>query len=229
MIKFLYIIFVGCIPIFTNAQIRVTGSSFQTGTLNSNFVRKHPPSLYSFPLKHRGKGTLKKIARGSLYVTGYNISMGGCLLLCPEYISKWNKKEKFQVESIANQYHKSFTSHPVIDRDLWMVNYIGHPYQGGFYYNSIRSQDATAWQSALFCVGHSLVWEYGWEGGMEQPSIQDMITTPLCGILVGEISHVATIKMSRNGFRWYEVLFVCLINPAFAFNHRFRFNPSRNP
>ena len=52
---------------------------------------------------------------------------------------------------------------------------------------------------------------------------QNLITTPFGGILVGELSHVATIKMSKNGFYWYEVALVCLINPTYALNSKFKF------
>ena len=133
-----------------------------------------------------------------------------------------NKKEKLIFKSIKAQYRKSYTTAPVIDRDLWIVNYIGHPYQGGFYYNSLRSQQVNKWHSALFCIGQSILWEYGWEGGMEQPSIQDLITTPVGGIVVGELSHFATVQMSHKGFKWYEILAVCLINPSYAINNGFR-------
>ena len=50
-----------------------------------------------------------------------------------------------------------------------------------------------------------------------------LFTTTLAGIVVGELSHVATIKLGKNGFRWHEVALVCLINPAYAINNGFRF------
>ena len=61
-----------------------------------------------------------------------------------------------------------------------------------------------------------------WEGGMEQPSIQDLIVTPVLGSFVGELAHRATISMSKNGFQWYEKVLVCLINPTFVFNNGFK-------
>ena len=192
-------------------------------TLKSFFVKKQPPYLYTVNLNHRGSSLWNKMVRGNFYVMGYNIGMGTYLILAPEYVTKWHKKDKFQLTSILHQYEESFTKPPVIDKDLFVVNYIGHPYQGGYYYNAVRSQGATFLQSSLFCIGQSLLWEYGWEGGMEQPSIQDLLTTPLAGILVGELSHVVTIKMGKNGFRWYEIALVCIINPTFAINNRFKF------
>ena len=59
--------------------------------------------------------------------------------------------------------------------------------------------------------------------GMEQPSIQDLIVTPLAGSLLGELIHFGTVQMSRNGFKWYEKAFVCIFNPMFAINNGFRY------
>lgn len=233
MIKLLCFLFIGLMPYFLKAHDREDSlNPCNADTLNSFLIRKNKPVVYSFHLKHKEASIGNKLGRGSLYVSAYNITMGAYLLIAPEYVSKWNKKEKFKIESIGHQFGKSFTSPPVIDKDLWFVNYIGHPYQGGFYYNALRSQGTTALQSSLFCIGHSFLWEYGWEAGMEQPSIQDLLSTPLAGILVGELSHVATLRMSRNGFSWYEIIAVCLINPVFAINNGFRssrtIKPERN-
>jgi hypothetical protein len=80
----------------------------------------------------------------------------------------------------------------------------------------MRSQGATMLQSSLFCFAQSCLLEYVWEGGVQQPSIQDLIVTPVLGSLVGELSHVATVKMSKNGYAWYEKAIICFINPAYA-------------
>jgi len=230
MSRFLFILLAGCVHFFSFAQIRPNEITYNiTDTITLFKAQEHPAYIYSLQINHREASIGNKILRGTLYVSSYNITMGTYLLVAPEYVSKWNKKEKFQIKSIVNQYRKSFTTAPVIDKDLWMVNYIGHPYQGGFYYNSLRSQDASVWHSALFCIGHSLLWEYGWEAGMEQPSIQDLISTPVAGILVGELSHIATQKLSKNGFSWYEVILVCLMNPAYAINNGFRVKRLMNP
>jgi hypothetical protein len=223
MPKFQVLILVIFLQFPVIAQIRNADFPIDSSdTLKSFFVRKNPPILYSAQINHQKASLCNKMWRGSLYIAGYNITMGTYLIIAPEYVSKWNKKEKLKFTSIKNQYRKSFTEAPVIDYDLWFINYIGHPYQGGFYYNTVRAQNASIWQSSLFCIGQSLIWEYGWEAGMEQPSVQDLITTPFLGIMVGELSHVATVKMSRNGFRWYEAAAVCLINPSYALNNGFK-------
>ena len=194
-------------------------------TLKSFLIKKEPPFLFNANLNYQGKAIGNKILRGCLYSSGYDIVILSALVFAPESISKWeNRKEKFKFSSIMNQYKDAYTKPPVIDKDLFITNYAGHPYQGAFYYNTMRSQGSSILQSSLFCLGQAVLWEYGWEACVEQPSIQDLITTPLAGILVGELSHVATIAMSKNGFRWYEIIAVCIINPAYAINNHFKFN-----
>jgi hypothetical protein len=81
----------------------------------------------------------------------------------------------------------------------------------------------------LFGLSQALLWEYGWEAGVEQPSIQDLITTPIGGAIIGEVMHVATLAMGKHGFTWYEIITVCALNPAYALNNGFRFNKPLKP
>lgn len=161
----------------------------------------------------------KKFFRGSCLVFGFNTLSSALLIAMPENTTKWDKAA---VANMRPQYKRTFTKAPVIDGDLWYVNYIGHPYEGACYYNALRSQGATWWQSGLFSIGHSLLWEYIAEGGMEQPSMQDMLVTPLVGSLLGELIHYSTLRMGRNGFTWYEKAFVCVLNPMYVLTNGLR-------
>lgn len=179
---------------------------------------------YNFMPPYKHITGANKFARASLNALGYNITMGTILFLSPESFTNWSKDDKLKIESILSQFRESYSNVPVIDNDDWPVNYVGHPYQGSFYYNSLRSQDVNFWYSSLFCLGNTLLWEYVWEAGFEQPSIQDLAVTPIAGVLLGELIHRATITMSKNGFRWYEIVLVTGLNPAYAINNGFVFN-----
>lgn len=196
---FLTVIMLSCIPI------------------NAQYIRTPDPGL-----KHSEKTFGNKMIRGTGYSLGYNAVIMTALVLSPEYISQWDRKEAFTATAMREQYKKAFTTAPVKDNDLAVINYIGHPYQGSFYFNATRSQGARFWQASLFTILQSALWEYVWEGGLEQPSIQDLIITPLGGILLGELSHRATLAMRKNGFQWYEIIATCIINPAFAINNGFK-------
>lgn len=217
------------VPLLSFGQkTNYNSTSDHNDTLKSFLISKQPLFLYSQHLNHKHASHWNKIKRGSVYVAGYDLAVGLLLLAVPENISKWDKKEKLSIVAELKQYSRSFTTAPETDKDLFAVNYLGHPYQGSFYYNSIRSQGATAIQSSLFSLAHSVLWEYLVEGGTEQPSIQDLMITPIAGSLLGEMTHVLTIKMSKNGFLWYEAVIVYLINPAYVLNNGIKVKRNRN-
>jgi hypothetical protein len=167
----------------------------------------------------------RKIGNGFLYSSSYNAIILSGLFLAPVTFSKWeNKKERINFKSFINQYKKAYTTPPVFDHDLWVTNFIGHPYQGSFYYNSLRCQGASILQSSLFTAAQTFLWEYGWEACMEQPSIQDLITTVFAGILFGELCNCATNAMSKHGMSEFKIATIYLINPAYVSHHGFRFS-----
>lgn len=170
----------------------------------------------------QGKSLGQKVGRGFLCSVVLDATMLGSLLVMPESVSKWSPDTKFDRDRIRNQYTSTFVNPPHIDHDLWMINYVGHPYQGSIYYNSLRSQGATIVQSSVFSLGQSLIWEYLIEGAMEQPSVQDLFVTPILGTLLGELSHRATLQMKKEGFRWYEKIATCVINPTYVVNNGFK-------
>ena len=171
-------------------------------------------------LRNEGGTFARKMIRGGLLVHGFEAIGYGILAVLPTDISGWEK-------GVFNHYgpnlRRAYSSPPVFDHDKWYINYIGHPYQGTVFYNSVRSQNANIWQSALFCIGQVYVWEYIIEAGLEQPSIQDLIVTPLAGIALGELVHFGTMRMARNGFKWYEAVTVTIINPMFIINNGYHF------
>ena len=165
-----------------------------------------------------------KALRGSLFVFGFETISTTILFVSPESISRWDMSE-ITMENCLNNFKRAYIEPPIIDKDWWVVNYIGHPYQGAYFYNAVRSQNASILQSSLFCFGHSMLWEYFTEAFFEQPSVQDIIVTPIAGIVCGELAHRATIRMGRNGFTWYEKGLIVLINPMYVLNNGFKSRP----
>ncbi|MDR2955109.1 MAG: DUF3943 domain-containing protein [Prevotella sp.] len=72
----------------------------------------------------------------------------------------------------------------VWDNDQMGTNMFLHPYHGSLYYNSARSNGFNYWESGLFALGGSAMWELFMEN--EYPSINDIIATPIGGLSVGE-------------------------------------------
>jgi hypothetical protein len=71
----------------------------------------------------------------------------------------------------------------VWDNDQMGTNMFLHPYHGNLYYNSARSRGFNYWESGLFALGGSAMWELFMEN--EYPSINDIIATPIGGLSLG--------------------------------------------
>lgn len=69
------------------------------------------------------------------------------------------------------------------------------------------------------CIGQTLMWEYFLEAGFEQPSINDLIVTPLAGIVIGEAIHRLTLHLRKGGYTPWEKVLIIAINPLFVINN----------
>ena len=73
------------------------------------------------------------------------------------------------------------------DNDQLLTNIFAHPYNGSLYYNAARSNGYNFWQSSLFTIGGSAMWEMFME--REYPSTNDIIATPVGGTALGEVLY----------------------------------------
>jgi hypothetical protein len=207
-------------------EVIISKNIIDTATSTSKhktLLKRYPPYIDSasnkWILRNQNAQMGQKILRGSGSIL-ISQALSVCLLLAlPEKTSNWDKS---RFSKFKENYKEAFTKPPVVDTDKWYINYIGHPYQGSLYYNAYRSQGAKFWQASLFALAHSTTWEYLIESGFERPSIQDLVVTPCVGSLLGELFHFSTLKMSKNGFRWYEAMFVSIFNPMYAINNGFK-------
>jgi len=71
------------------------------------------------------------------------------------------------------------------DNDNFSTNLFNHPYHGSLYHNSARSNGFNFWQSGLYTIGGSLMWELFLE--CELPSTNDLIMTSIGGSSLGEM------------------------------------------
>jgi Domain of unknown function (DUF3943) len=107
----------------------------------------------------------------------------------------------------------------VIDNDQFSVNQFLHPYGGSIYYGLARSAGLNFWESFLYSSAGSFLWELG--GEKTDPSINDMIATPIGGTFIGEpffrmANLLLTSGNGRPGF-WRE-LGAAIISPPTGFN-----------
>jgi len=73
------------------------------------------------------------------------------------------------------------------DDDHLHTNMFDHPYNGSIFFNAGRSNGFNFWQSELFALGGSAMWELFME--CEYPSTNDIIATPVGGAAIGEVLY----------------------------------------
>jgi len=145
----------------------------------------------------------KKILKDSLYLQGFMISTIGILYLLPESFTKWESDDD-DGDSLSQKWKDNISDGPVIDEDEFAINYIGHPVSGAIYYTMARNDGLDPFQSFMFSfIMSSFVWECGYEAFAEIPSIQDLISTPIIGSLMGEYMYYLEKELDRNdGIIW---------------------------
>lgn len=82
------------------------------------------------------------------------------------------------------------------DDDVFGANQLAHPYHGSLYFNAARSSGYGFWGSTPFVAAGSLTWELFTE--TVRPSTNDLITTTLGGIALGEVSHRLSELLTSN-------------------------------
>jgi len=131
-------------------------------------------------------------------------------------------KDGHQYEESWNEFKDAWTKPPVKDTDNPAVNYLGHPYFGALFYLSQRNYGESPLYSFLFSTFMSTAFEYFIESWSEQPSINDLIVTPVVGSILGEGIFRATQEMRKNGFTTAEKIDVTVINPLYVFQNGYR-------
>jgi hypothetical protein len=84
----------------------------------------------------------------------------------------------------------------VWDLDDFVVNQIGHPYQGSNYYNAGRANGLSFYESAAMAAFGSATWEFF--GETNKASLNDYINTTLGGIAIGEALHRVAVAGARS-------------------------------
>jgi hypothetical protein len=106
------------------------------------------------------------------------------------------------------------------DNDAFTANTFGHPYHGSLFFTAARSSGLNFWQSIPYSLVGSLTWELFFEN--EQPSKNDLITTTLGGIMLGEILHRTSLLLLDDGhptiLRWLGGF---VLDPAGSLNRLF--------
>lgn len=106
------------------------------------------------------------------------------------------------------------------DNDHLHTNMFAHPYNGSIFFNAGRANGFNFWQSELFAIGGSAMWEMFME--KEYPSTNDIIATPIGGAALGEVfyrtSDLILDDRSSGAERFGRELAAFLIDPMKGIN-----------
>jgi len=116
-------------------------------------------------------------------------------------------------ESVGNNLKYGF----VWDADGFETNQFAHPYSGALSFSAARSSGISYWKSLPYPFASSLMWELFME--TEYPSMNDIITTPMSGIVLGEtsfrISNLVLFSGEKSVFREVAAF---ILSPMNGFN-----------
>jgi hypothetical protein len=154
------------------------------------------------------------LGRDTAFLLGYQIVAVGILYALPTEISNWRHKENSLDTWVKN------VSSPVWDQDSWWLNYLAHPYVGATYYIRARERGFDRVASFAYSALASAMFEFGVEAIYEQPSIQDLIVTPVAGAIVGALvfEPIRNHIKAKSELAWYDHAGLFLTDPIGALN-----------
>jgi len=159
------------------------------------------------------------LRRDTGFFLGYQAVAAGILYLLPESVTKWTVEQR--KTSIRRWWEN--VQHPQWDKDTWYVNYLGHPYFGAFAYTRARERGFGDFGGFWYAALLSTLYEFGIEALFERPSYQDLIITPVGGILLGALlfEPIRERIQGKPELYWYDHLTLALTDPLGTSNSIF--------
>jgi hypothetical protein len=188
------------------------GAAFPLPAMDSGWVSYslNEPALYPVNMEFAYKksagskndfGKYQALADDSFTITMMAVGAIGVLYMTPTSFSNWEERD-LSPDAMGSRYSHKVSDGPVVDKDDGGINYIGHPYFGGAYYIHARHLGYQRNEAFMFSFLMSTVmYEYGVEAFFERPSMQDLVTTPVAGSVVGELMMLGERRIRANGMR----------------------------
>ena len=191
--------------------VMVLASSFPDSLLSVSHVSRHLVSESVAPDScDVARLEKKSFWRASAETVGFNIG----LWAFDRYVQKGHYAY-INFGTIKENFKHGFEW----DDDHLSTNMFAHPYNGSLFYNAGRSNGYNFWQSELFALGGSAMWEMFME--CEYPSTNDIIATPVGGAAIGEVLYRASDLVlddrMTGGKRFGRELAAFLISPMRGF------------
>jgi Domain of unknown function (DUF3943) len=123
-------------------------------------------------------------------------------------------------ETVRENFRRGFGYDP----DTFKVNQSSHPYHGSLFFNAARENGYGFWESSVFTLVGSLIWECCMENS--RPSTNDLVNTTLGGMTRGEVAHRLSNMIIDNEAtgktRVIREIAAGVINPAALLNRLLR-------
>ena len=151
------------------------------------------------------------LGRDTAFFVGYEAVAAGILYLLPESLTHWTVEQR----RTSLQDWWEHVRHPQWDTDHWYVNYLGHPYFGAIAYIRARERRFGALGGFGYAALLSGLYEYGIEALFERPSYQDLLVTPVGGLLLGAFLFEPIRERIRrkSELHWYDHVTLALTDP----------------
>lgn len=162
------------------------------------------------------------LRRDSVYVLSYQLVTIGILYVLPESISNWDDEQKEEY-SLSTWWEN--VTNPHWDDDVHWLNYLAHPYWGAAYYVRARERGFDERSAFWYSAAMSAAFEFGAEALFEQPSLQDLVVTPVGGVILGEYFmglRARTLDSYAPGeeMRFGDRVLLALTDPLGAINRQ---------
>jgi hypothetical protein len=106
------------------------------------------------------------------------------------------------------------------DSDDFKTNQWIHPFNGAAYYNSSRANGVSFWPSTAFALFGAFEWEMA--GETQRMSFNDMFSTGIGGIALGEVQYRLSSEIlnnhARGWGRWMREIGAAVVDPVRGFN-----------
>jgi hypothetical protein len=122
----------------------------------------------------------------------------------------------------GDHYKEAFTKPPIFDPDKpafqWdgdsiRINVVGHGLFGSELYMRARQCHVGALGSLAVAAASSTLWEYVFEGNGVRPSAQDLVYTPLAGMVFGELRYLGYNAAGRIVKRVPRTVLQAILDP----------------
>lgn len=121
--------------------------------------------------------------RDTRFLLSYQVGTVAFLYTLPEAVTNWTEEQKSEY-SLSSWWENA--RNPQWDSDDFYLNYVLHPYWGAAYYVRARERGYGERGAFWYATAMSSAFEFGVEALFEEPSIQDIIVTPVAGAILGE-------------------------------------------